>query len=628
VARLRARFAVLALVVLLPVGLLIQRALSSAEYERRMRHEIVAERVLDEMERELSRLVEREEARPFGHYQFYFRPEGKVVAGAVPVVQSPLARLPEGGFVVGHFQIDPDGSWSTPLEPADAEAAARRGEWSPSLEVSRAVSEMQRVVGGFWRTGRLEAPDDADRFALSAQRPGSTLAKDRETAAASEEEEPLVSAYDMLSSLNQGVRQRAARRSKVSEEYAPQLLDELGSGLAEFAAPEAELREHVAGYGGREQPRDERTRVELGTLTGSVLDSQYLMLYRTVLVEGRGYRQGLLLDVAKLADHLRAHALGGDLAEHATVHFTSPYLDAPPGDASAAFVYVHRFAEPFDGLGAQLALAPLPGVGGATYVYLLSALLVVAGGLGLVALYRMVSVVVRFAERRSNFAAAVSHELKTPLTAIRMYGEMLRDGLVPSEAKRDEYYRHITSESERLSRLINNVLEFSKLEKGVRTPQLVTDSLGPVVAEVAEFVRPHAEREGFALDLDVEPDLPPVCFDRDALMQVIFNLVDNALKYARDAEPRRIALRCAKDEDGEVRISIRDHGPGIAAQHVKRIFEPFYRGESELTRRTKGTGLGLALVRTLVEQMGARVTGRNAPQGGFEVRISFAPARS
>ncbi len=96
----------------------------------------------------------------------------------------------------------------------------------------------------------------------------------------------------------------------------------------------------------------------------------------------------------------------------------------------------------------------------------LSATLLAATLIGLLLLYRTVSVTVRFAERRSNFVAAVSHELKTPLTAIRMYGEMLRDGIVPSEAKRAEYYRHITNESERLSRLINNVLEYAKLEKG------------------------------------------------------------------------------------------------------------------------------------------------------------------
>ena len=109
----------------------------------------------------------------------------------------------------------------------------------------------------------------------------------------------------------------------------------------------------------------------------------------------------------------------------------------------------------------------------------------------------MVSVVVSYAERRSNFVAAVSHELKTPLTAIRMYGEMLRDGMVPSEAKRDEYYRHITVESERLSRLINNVLEFSRLEKGTREMALVTAARSaPVVREVAELLRPHVERAG------------------------------------------------------------------------------------------------------------------------------------
>jgi signal transduction histidine kinase len=202
---------------------------------------------------------------------------------------------------------------------------------------------------------------------------------------------------------------------------------------------------------------------------------------------------------------------------------------------------------------------------------------------------------------------------------------MLRDGLVASEAKRDEYYRHITVESERLSRLINNVLEFSRLERGTRQLSLVTGSVEPVVREAAELLRRHVEGAGFDLRVDVDGELPPVRFERDALMQVLFNLVDNAVKYARDATTKRITLRCRGDR-GDVHLAVRDHGPGVAAQHLGKIFEPFYRGESELTRRSKGTGLGLALVRDLAAHMGARVGGRNVPEGGFEVEIVFRAA--
>jgi signal transduction histidine kinase len=267
----------------------------------------------------------------------------------------------------------------------------------------------------------------------------------------------------------------------------------------------------------------------------------------------------------------------------------------------------------------------LPGVGGVTYVYVLAVLVLAATGLGLAALYRMMTLVVGYAERRSNFVAAVSHELKTPLTAIRMYGEMLRDGMVPSAEKRDEYYRHITVESERLSRLINNVLEFSHLEKGTRQIALATGSVAPVVREVAALLAPHVQEQGFELRVEVDGELPPVRFERDALMQVLWNLVDNALKYARDASPKRIALRGWADSSG-VHLAVRDHGPGVSPRHLGRIFEPFYRGESELTRRSKGTGLGLALVRGLVERMGAHVGGRNLSDGGFEVEIAFRPA--
>jgi signal transduction histidine kinase len=305
--------------------------------------------------------------------------------------------------------------------------------------------------------------------------------------------------------------------------------------------------------------------------------------------------------------------------------FTTRLEQTFPGDGDGNYAYRHRFAEPFDDLAVGLQLAPLADGSGVWSIHLLSILLLLAGSAGLFALYRMVGVTVGFAERRNNFVAAVSHELKTPLTAIRMYAEMLRDGIVPSEHKRQEYYGTITSESERLSRLINNVLEFSRLEKGTRQMNFVVGSLGPVVEEMADLLRPHAESEGFTLQVESDPDLPPVRYDRDALLQVLFNLVDNAIKYAREAPQRLISVECRRS-DGGAAVLVRDRGPGVAPRHLTRLFEPFYRGETELTRRTKGTGIGLALVKGLVERMDAGISGRNAEGGGFEVSIDFRSA--
>jgi signal transduction histidine kinase len=237
----------------------------------------------------------------------------------------------------------------------------------------------------------------------------------------------------------------------------------------------------------------------------------------------------------------------------------------------------------------------------------------------------MVSVVVHFAERRSNFVAAVSHELKTPLTAIRMYGEMLRDGLVSSDEKRHEYYGTISDESERLSRLIDNVLEFSRLEKGNHELSMSAGQIGGLVREIAEKLRPHAEREGFALCVEVDPELPPVRFDRDALFQMVFNLVDNAMKYAKGADRHEVVIRCARDDRGSVLLSVRDYGPGVSRRMLGKVFEPFFRGEQELTRTAQGSGIGLALVKELGEAMGAAVTGANAEDGGFRVSIAFPP---
>jgi signal transduction histidine kinase len=235
----------------------------------------------------------------------------------------------------------------------------------------------------------------------------------------------------------------------------------------------------------------------------------------------------------------------------------------------------------------------------------------------------MISVVVHFAERRSNFVAAVSHELKTPLTAIRMYAEMLRDGYVLSEEKRAEYYETMAAESERLSRLIQNVLELSRLEKGARSGgEVVTGDVRPVLEEAVRVLERHARDRGFTVVLDLPDELPVVRYDRDGLLQVLINLVDNGIKFSKDADPREVVIQ-AVPRGGGLTLQIRDHGPGVPQRQLSHIFQPFYRGERELTRRTKGTGIGLALVKGIVDGMGGSVSARNHPEGGFEVRVAL-----
>jgi signal transduction histidine kinase len=369
-------------------------------------------------------------------------------------------------------------------------------------------------------------------------------------------------------------------------------------------------------------PLGELLDIAPSRLSGEPLGDGRIVLYRTaVLPDGLPCRQGLLVDLARLGEWLEARVLGeSELRSALDLSFPPP---SAPGGAPLPedrFVYMHRFAEPFDALYARLAVLPLYDSGSGRDIWQMAALLAIASTLALLAAYRTASVAVHFAERRSSFAAAVSHELKTPLTAIRMYGEMLRDGMVPDPTRRAEYYATITSESERLTRLINNVLEWSKLEKHQRELATVRGRIEPSVDEVVRVVEPHAHALGVALERHIDPDLPPVAHDPDAVQQILFNLIDNALKYARGSEPARIDVACARTSDG-VAVRVRDHGPGVNAKSLPLIFDAFYRAGDELTRRTQGTGIGLALVRGLADAMGAKVAARNHPDGGLEVEL-------
>ena len=237
--------------------------------------------------------------------------------------------------------------------------------------------------------------------------------------------------------------------------------------------------------------------------------------------------------------------------------------------------------------------------------YLLALFLILGITLfGAYLLWRDVRREVSMAEMRSQFVSSVSHELKTPLTAIRMFAETMRMGRSKDPKAHAEYLDTIVNESQRLTRLLNNVLDFSKIEQGKRIYHPEQASLYEIIQSAARAMEYPLSQQGFSLEVKTENGLPDVNVDKDAIEQALLNLLHNAMKYS--GESRDIGLRLQK-KDGHAVIQVVDHGIGIDPQEQHRIFGKFYRVPSPENERIVGTGLGLALVSHIVEAHSGRL---------------------
>ena len=234
-------------------------------------------------------------------------------------------------------------------------------------------------------------------------------------------------------------------------------------------------------------------------------------------------------------------------------------------------------------------------------------------------LWRDVRRDVEVAALRSQFVSSVSHELKTPVAAIRMFAETLRMRPSGQGLPQDEYLDTIIHESERLTRLVDNVLDFSKIEQGRKLYQLRPTSIAAVVEAVVRAVRYPVESAGFVLRLRVAEHLPEVNADADALQQAVLNLLTNAIKYS--GERKEIELAAWMDD--AVVIAVRDYGIGIPVEHRKKIFDRFYRVPTPENQRVPGAGLGLTLVAHIANAHGGHVSVESAPGAGslFALRL-------
>ena len=224
--------------------------------------------------------------------------------------------------------------------------------------------------------------------------------------------------------------------------------------------------------------------------------------------------------------------------------------------------------------------------------------------LGLYVTYRSIKRDTELARLKSYFVSRVSHELRTPLATIRAVGEMLEMGAVSSREKEKEYFSLIASESERLSRLIDNVLDFSKIDSAKKRYRFRTADLKKTVSNTVRVFRQYVRPQGFNIVFDLDEDVPMMVVDEDAISQALINLMDNAVKFSRDEKEVKVELRRM---GAKIKISVRDNGIGIAPEDLDRIFDQFYRPKETTELSGKGAGIGLAIVKHVAEAHGGKV---------------------
>jgi len=451
----------------------------------------------------------------------------------------------------------------------------------------------------------------------------------------------LEDSYEVVSALRldkqiEAKKQKLGNQARRETSVLPETLSEsmFSSDLDSVAGAEVE----ASGLVQKQQAiRINTFETEVDPMEFSLLDSGHFVLFRRVWRDGERFIQGLLIEPQLLLDGFIAPAFHesvlssmsdlvvayqGNVIEIYAADYARKYSSTRQNKDSE-LLYQTRVIAPFSDLELIFSLARLP-VGAGSQVIIWAAIIlgvVLVGGFLL--LYRLGAGAIALGQQQQDFVSAVSHELKTPLTSIRMYGEMLREGWA-DESRKKSYYDFIFNESERLSRLINNVLHLARMTRNEQKPSLEDINFDRLLKDLRPKLESQLENAGFKLELNYEePALSSkLRVDSDWLTQILINLVDNAIKFSGNAEDKIVQITIRLLQDRSMQICVRDFGPGIAKDQMKKIFKLFYRSENELTRETVGTGIGLALVHQLVTGMGGEVDVVNC-EPGVEFRLRF-----
>ncbi len=539
----------------------------------------LAERLAGRLAQRLESLRDLESHRPFFHYQNLFHDPRSAVRGN-SVSPSPLGAGPGDPLIRAYFQLNADGRITLPTlneEIPSLNSADARARQKPILEELKAAGDALTLALPKPPESGDEAPPDA------AEKPQLEIIARN--------------AWIQNQKANQ-VFLDLRRKTSAPADAVPACVtapDSSGATLCPVATPAPPPAEKVYIHIGEFHWRT----VPLGGVPA-------LLALRQVRTPDGLTTQGFQLDLAAVKNWLQdATPAKLDLRADAV-------LDAARLPVAGADWFITVAPDPASAKAAEAAALILRfhrtfafGTLGALFSGFLMVLLV--------------RVSERTALQRSRFAAAAAHELRTPLAGLRMYGEMLSEGL-GDPAKSKDYARWIAGEADRLGRVVANVLEFTRLERGKLAVKPMAGDLAAALRDFIARIQPSLTAAGVKLDLSIADNLPAVPFDRDALSQIVYNLVDNAEKYSRNAADRSIWVTLAPGGRGAL-LCVTDHGPGIPAAQRRRLFRPFSRGKG--ADLPAGLGLGLTIVQALIKAHGGKVAYESADDGGAIFRVEF-----
>jgi len=629
--RLKILILVFCVALSIPLGYFVLRTYRSLEQEEISELRYFAVALFDQMEEELASFVLKEEARPIDQYRYYYVPS-QPTSNSGKVLPSPLSQPPKESYILGYFQNDPDGSFQTPLVKSVEAIPPEKTQLVAQLnEINKIFNQKRSTVAEGAESDSYKAPAKREREQVSTLADKYLdLSRSKKSARASlGQEKARVEEITPGQAVNLSRRNQTESSVQAWQKPETQVKEEVpkkaSSDLSEGIAAEPPSPTMSLGY--------QKLQVEVAPLQALFINEQEILIFRRIVINKQIFRQGFVLLVNEFLSHLAEKYFSGQpMAEFTNLRLSAVDRgEETTSHQSGAAVQHHNFSlertfpRPFSFLRATLSCEQIPRSVGRSTLNLMMVVLTFIILMGLFAIYQSARQVMALSERRSRFVSSVTHELKTPLTNIRMYIEMLERGIARDPEREQEYFRILGSESSRLSRLINNVLEFSKFEKKQTHLDLKEGTFEEVIKEVKEVMEEKLRQEGFILKVEME-DLPPFRYDREAMIQILINLIDNSMKFGKSTATREINIRVWHEPD-TAKISVSDTGPGIPPHDLKKVFDDFYRVDSDLTRTTGGTGIGLALVKKLVSLMKGSVIAENNEGPGCTVTISL-PAKN